>query len=261
MFPEEEIQILKQLGLTLLQSKVYLTLENLEDATAGEIAKISKVARQEVYRIINELSELGLVSRVLTNPYRFKPLPLKEGVSVLFDQRVMKFYELQTKVRELIEKGINKRTKFVGSNYEFRIIPENAPWFRNNQIRFATYKTFDLLTSVKRFSSRILIDKELFRKGAKEGKKIRIMTEKPQHNSPILPIVKDLEKNPSFGFRYKSTEFPITLIITDQKEVALALEPSERVGPPYLISNHPSYVHMAQKYFDMLWLTAKEIMH
>ena len=39
----------------------------------------------------------------------------------------------------------------------------------------------------------------------------------------------------------------------DQKSAALAPLPSNGAGPPYLVSNQPSFVHMAQQYFEKMW--------
>jgi Fe2+ or Zn2+ uptake regulation protein len=253
---EEEVQTLRGLGLTFLQAKVYLALVSLGNPTARETAKLSKIARQEVYRIVNELSEVGLVSRIVTTPTKFKPLPLSEGASLLIGRRCKKTYELQTKVRKLLEKRTNK--KLGHTNHEFKMVPEKAPWFRNYR-RLETIKTFDLLTSVKRFSSRLLYDKEEWVKGLENGGKFRIVTEKPPPDSSLLPIVNALRKHLNFKFRCTSTKCQVVLAIVDQKEAHLALAPSKRVGPPYLISNHPSFVHMAQNFFERCWREANKL--
>jgi sugar-specific transcriptional regulator TrmB len=259
MLHEDEAQTLRELGLTLLQAKVYLALVSLGNTTAGKTAKLSKVARQEVYRIINELSEAGLVSRIVATPTMFKPLPLSEGLSLLLERRIKKTSELQAKVREVFHKNINKRETNNQSNYEFRMVPEKAPWFKyRTEMVEKKYQTFDLLTTVKRFSSRMVYDEEPYKKGAKRGAKIRILTEKPHRNSPILASINALREYPNFKFRYTYIEPQVILVIPDQKEAALAISPSNRVGPPYLVSNHPSFVQMAQQYFETLWNKAKE---
>jgi sugar-specific transcriptional regulator TrmB len=48
------------LGLTLNQAKGYLAILKLEKTTAGQIARFSKVRREDVYRILPTLEEMGL---------------------------------------------------------------------------------------------------------------------------------------------------------------------------------------------------------
>ncbi len=258
MFHEDAIQTLQKLGLTLLQAKVYLALVSLGNATAGDVAKLSQVARQEVYRLTNELEEAGLVSKILTTPTKIKPLPLNEGLSLLLKRRIKKTSTLKVEVKELLLKNTNQRERSGHSHYEFRMIPKKAPWFRNIHIDFEKYQTFDLLTSSKRFLSRMVYDEKLYRKGASRGTKIRIITEKPPRNSPILSIVNALREHSNFEVRYTRAPPQVIIVIMDQREVALALAPSKRVGPPYLLSNHPGFVHMAQHYFDVTWEKAAE---
>lgn len=254
MLQKDETQILKELGLTNLQIEVYLAFASLGNTTARKVAELSKVARQEVYRIIKELSEMGLVSKIITIPTKFEPLPLGEGISVLLERKIERTNKLQTKVEELFK---NKNTNIIEkkqfTDYRFEMLPTKAPWFRDNATRFATYKTFALLTSFKRFSSRVNYDKKAFIKGAEKGTKIRILTEKPPDDSPVLPIINSLRNYRDLKIRFVSSVNDVVLVIMDHKRVALALQPSNRVGPPYLVSNHPSFVRMAENYFEALW--------
>jgi sugar-specific transcriptional regulator TrmB len=59
MFSEQVYQVLIELGLSSLQAKIYCSLIQIQDPTASTVSKLSKVARQEVYRITDELAEVG----------------------------------------------------------------------------------------------------------------------------------------------------------------------------------------------------------
>jgi len=247
------MEVLENLGLTTIQAKVYLALINLEKSTAYEVAQLSKVARSDTYRIINQLSEKGLISKIISTPTKFEALPLKEVVSILFEQRKTSYNKLSTKIKEILEKDFTKKKEVKRDTYTFRIVPENSPWFNNDALRFPRYKTYDLLTSTTRFGSRIVFDRETFAKGAKKGVKIRILLDQPKSNSSLSHFIDKLNKKKNIEIRLSKTVSPVILIIMDNKEVALALKPSGRVGPPYLLSNHPSYVHITQQYFEMQW--------
>jgi len=62
---------LKQLGLEEKESAVYLALLELKQATVLEVAKKSGIKRPTAYVILNQLSQKGMVSRVLKNRRTF----------------------------------------------------------------------------------------------------------------------------------------------------------------------------------------------
>lgn len=259
MSHQDKTELLENLGLTTLQAKVYLAIISLRDATAQEVANLSKVARPDAYRIINQLSERGLVSKIISTPTKFQALPLKEAISILFERRTIRYYKLKTKIKEIVEKDFTEKRENRQERYTFSRLSENAPWLRNNALQLTRYKTFDLVTSARRLGSRIVFDEEPFRKGAKKGTKIRIMLDKPKPDSPLSHVLKNLNEIKNVEIKLLKTKSPVILIIIDRKEAALALKPSGRVGPPYLLSKHPSYVHIAQQYFDVQWAKAYPI--
>ncbi|MCW4047011.1 MAG: hypothetical protein NWE99_05560 [Candidatus Bathyarchaeota archaeon] len=196
---QEEAQILIELGLTPLQAKVYVALINLENPTANATAKLSKVARQEVYRITNELVEMGIVSRILTTPTKFQPLPLSETVSFLLKRRMKKTSELQAKAREIMKKATERRLN-KQKIYYIREIPEKGPWFENIHRQFKAVKTVDLLTTSQRFFSMMNYDEKMYQKALKRGIKIRIIIDKPpQNGTSILASINSLRESPTSG--------------------------------------------------------------
>ena len=259
MSHQDKTELLKNLGLTTLQAKVYLAIINLGDATAQEIADLSKVARADTYRIINQLSKMGVVSKIISTPTKFQALSLKEAASLLFERHNMRYYKLKTKIKEIVEKDFTEKRKNRQERYTFSRLSENAPWLRNNALRLARYKTFDLMTSARRLGSRIVFDETPFRNASKKGTRIRIMVDKPKSDSPLFHVLKDLNEIKNVEVKLLETESPVIVIIIDGNEAALALKPSGRVGPPYLLSKHPSYVHIARQYFDVQWAKADPI--
>jgi DNA polymerase III alpha subunit len=59
------------LGLTLLQAKIYLALSKTGKATIKTISKASNSARQDIYRIMPTLQKLGLAEKIIAGrPYK-----------------------------------------------------------------------------------------------------------------------------------------------------------------------------------------------
>lgn len=105
MFLNDELIVtLKELGLTLSQAKVYAVAAKLGKAKAKDLWQESGVGRQELYRILNELSELGLVEREISTPTQFISLPLSKGSLVLLSYKRKEVRELETKTKRVMEK-------------------------------------------------------------------------------------------------------------------------------------------------------------
>ena len=80
---EKNAEILTDFGLTGNQAKVYLATARLRLASVGQISKASKVRREDVYRILPKLEELGLVERLLGKPIKIRATPVEEALSIL----------------------------------------------------------------------------------------------------------------------------------------------------------------------------------
>ncbi len=260
MLNEEVTQILTDLGLSPLQAKVYYALVRVEDPTANAASKLAKVARQEVYRITEELEETGLVSRTVSAPTRFQPLPLKEALSVLLNKKTQENAVLKKRVEE-VNLEVLKRKELKHSSYTLKEIPENSRWFEDGHARFKASETFELMTSFRRFSARFMYEEELYREAAVKNKtKVRILTGKPTGHKYVIETINSLRQYPCFDMRFLDQDPDVVAIIFDRKDVAVSLRPANHVGPPYLFSNHPSIVNLAVKYFETLWSKAKPSM-
>ena len=123
---DEITQVLTRLGLTVGQARVYLALVQLGTATIKAIAGATKIARQDIYRIVSALEKVGLVEKAITTPMRFKAVPMRDGISFLLESRTAEFSELNEKAIQLIK--ISKNENKIRDNEEegadFMLIPE-----------------------------------------------------------------------------------------------------------------------------------------
>ena len=101
---DENIRTLVDLGLSGTQAKSYLGLLGIGSGSMSEIANISKIARPDTYRAINDLVETGLAEKIVTMPTEYKPLPIADAVGVLMLRRTKESIDLNKKANKLIEK-------------------------------------------------------------------------------------------------------------------------------------------------------------
>ena len=99
----EQVLTLTELGLSTTQAKIYLALVKTENQTAQTISKLSTVSRPDVYRVLNQLQDLGLVEKIIAKPEEFRAIPIEEGVSILLQRRINKTRELQNRGLKLVQ--------------------------------------------------------------------------------------------------------------------------------------------------------------
>lgn len=74
---EDRIEFLEKLGLTVVQAKIYIANIDTGPATAKQISKVAKVAREDVYRVMPSLQTLGLTKNESLNQPYLKQYPQK----------------------------------------------------------------------------------------------------------------------------------------------------------------------------------------
>jgi len=172
---EETVQTLVNLGLTVLQAKVYLALVKSGTSTGRTTAKTAKVASQDIYRVLTELQEKGLIEKIIAKPNKYRPILLEEGLSMLLQRRNKQTAELK-KAAFVMFKTFQSSGEREDKNEtgDFVLIPEKEP-IENRFIRvWETAQTSVDLVNDER-EAMIMREKhyELTVKAHKRGVKIR----------------------------------------------------------------------------------------
>lgn len=100
----EGVEVLTGLGLSGRQARVYLALLRTGDARVQTVASWAGVHRQEMYRLLDELSALGLVERHLTAPFTFRATPIEQGIKLLLHQKTAQWNNICLQAKQLSEK-------------------------------------------------------------------------------------------------------------------------------------------------------------
>lgn len=87
-FLERNAKALTSFALNKTQAKIYVALNALGIASASEIAALSKVRREEVYRTMPQLEKRGLVTKKFGTPRRFAANAPKTALEVLTKTRI-----------------------------------------------------------------------------------------------------------------------------------------------------------------------------
>lgn len=127
-FLEETATELTHFGLTKTQAKIYITLIALGVASASEIAALSKIRREEVYRIIPELERRGIITRKLKAPRKFSAIQPETAIEILTKIKLKTMKEeidkLRQKQAELISKLKTTELPVQRDNRSIETIPK-----------------------------------------------------------------------------------------------------------------------------------------
>lgn len=100
----ELLDELSKFGLTEAQAKAYYTLLKLGRTSYAKISVEMGVHRSEVYRILRELKEKGIVSEKRGRPILFIPMPPKEAIDALLKMQMEKVEYLKKAMTKMVDK-------------------------------------------------------------------------------------------------------------------------------------------------------------
>src|SRR3990170_2406255 len=95
--PQDQVEFLTHLGLTINQAKIYLALVQSRPCTANQISKSANLASEVVYRTMPKLQKMGLVERTVAVPTVFLAIPIKLAISILLAQRKQENADVEAK--------------------------------------------------------------------------------------------------------------------------------------------------------------------
>jgi len=258
LLQEEGVQTLVNLGLTVLQAKVYITLAKLGTSTGRTTAKEAEVASQDVYRVLSELQEKGLVEKIIDKPNKYRPIQIEEGLTILLQRRNKQTIEIKNMMTEIC-KNFSGTDKIEDDNEkcQFVLVTQKETIASKLTKAVETAQTsIDLMNDSR--EAMIMHEKihELKDKALKKGVKIRtILNNPPGGGQTSKSFLAFLERKPEFQVRYLR-HFPSSakLFIKDNKEVFISTSRNvSMLAQPYLWSNNPILVQVIQQWYDIMW--------
>ena len=218
---EEDIETLTGLGLTSLQAKIYLTLCRTGQTNIKSLAKNAEVARQEASRATQELLSLGLITKVISRPTNYTPLPVIDSTEMLLNLREQKTAILRQKREQLI-KRVNARqvSSFVATEPKFLLIPsgeggvlQSLKFLNNTKV---SYEGIFFPEVVLKIPLKILNAYEKFL--LSDAGKMRIIITQARNSENLQKVIQHLESKGSFEARTTHKNLLSPLAVHDRKE-------------------------------------------
>jgi sugar-specific transcriptional regulator TrmB len=257
-----EIQTLMDLGLTLVQARVYLALVESGPLKTSAISKISKVAQPDTYKTLSKLQQLGLVEKIVATPLEYRAVPMKEGISRLLETKTQQYEKVRSEAKILLS-TVKKEKSDIEKQIEtpkFVLIPKRTVIERIKNAIEKAQLSFDLVLSWKRFSQGIAsVFAESIEIAWAKNVKIRFLIESPPESKTAKQLIQFCREKPSCQTRFIHRCPKAIFGIYDQKEIFVILKSkTDLPGSPALWSNNPTLIDLVEDYFETLWLTAME---
>jgi sugar-specific transcriptional regulator TrmB len=255
---QDSIQTLVRLGLSSLQAKTYLSLAKYGPLSGREAAKIADIASQDVYRILTELQEKGLVEKIIARPNVYKAVPLRNGLLMLVQQRNEQTIEIKKAVFKTIKWFENigsSKDKNVVSG-DFMLIPPKEPVEnRMAECIQTAEKSIDMMNECQEGMNGHEIIFELEKGALERGVKIRDILAKTDKKYSIPKKFEVLnEWKLKFQVRYCRFPAPAILLIKDNKEALISTVRAENLlAQPYFWSNNRTMLNVIQQWYETIW--------
>ncbi|MCW4029701.1 MAG: hypothetical protein NWE92_08650 [Candidatus Bathyarchaeota archaeon] len=259
MIKEDDIQTLMDFGLSYVQSLTYLTLVKLKKSDAKTIARVSTVARQDIYRIMPTLQKLGLVEKIIGSPTMYIATPIQNAVSILVDYKKREYTSLLKRSGSLVESLSSMEEKVSPSeeDTQFVITSELSLLLRlHEKMTKQCQNTLDILVPLRGVPSKVG-DEWNFLRGMLKQRQIetRLITHRPESQDSAFVFWEPLLDEPFFHARYYDGPIHFGMHIFDRQQLTLSVRGHELL--PSLWSNSPNMIFLATTYYDKLWNSKK----
>jgi sugar-specific transcriptional regulator TrmB len=261
LMEENLINKLLDFGFTINQAKVYLSIVQSGLIHVGEISKITKLHRQDVYKILPKLEKVGLIIKTLDKPFRVKAVPVERALNSLFSKEKKKankrLAHLNANLKELTKAIENKQSK-VEKREERWLIPlitstkiENVEnhIFENVQVEYA------LVVDLKMLNRLLYVLQERFQKLSKRGVKIRMIVENTQNEKLVKKIIEKIKPSKGdFTTKLIRKDYTIPYYIIDQKELCMCMKQETKKGDPCALwTNGVNLTRFFKERFEEKW--------
>ena len=254
---DEPVETLINLGLTMLQAKVYLSLAKLGISTGRATAKDAKVAPQDVYRVLAELQETGLVEKIIAKPNKYCAMPIDQGLEMLIKRRKNQTKKLERSVKtvsKLFHPALKETQKT--EEGDFVLIGKEEP-LKNRAHRMleTANVSLDLMNEINDgmmgHDNLYTLETKLLNRGGK----IRDILSKATPKFHLTKTFCSLQqRHPEFQTRYLDFPAPAILIIKDGMEALVSTKAKTKtLMQPFLWTDNPILVRIIQQWYNQVW--------
>ncbi len=254
-----------QFGLTTNQAKVYVAIRYLGTTTVSPVANFSSVRREDVYRILPKLNEMGLIERTLETPSRFRAVPLEtvlpELLRVKREESERKLSDLETIAEDLLNKSESISTQIDEENHGLlSVLPHSISPEKSSEMVKRTEKELISFSNARRYTQFFSARPGYLEETSPRNINHRVIF--AEVSDELLPIIDKISKNMfSLGNTveikvYNDAPEPCFYLISDRREALL--DASENGDEKQLIlwTDNKKIIDLLLQHFEKHWTTS-----
>jgi len=257
---DENTDLLLGLGLSLNQAKVYLAILKLEKTAAGQVAKFSKVRREDVYRILPTLEKMGLIERMMGKPMEIRATPISDALSFLVSEEKNKSDERLSGMRSTVQRLSLQDWKLPPTEKEslyILIADKKAILAKTSRLIRNSRKEVALIADKGRIIPVLSQFSDECKQAINKGAQIRLLFEGEKPDDLLKEKVQRLIDGTSVHVTFHRE--PLNhFIMSDDKEALINTSKESGLGEsPSLWTNNSNLIGVLRTSFESDWKNAE----
>jgi sugar-specific transcriptional regulator TrmB len=272
MSQEKVLKVLSDLGLTRLDSKIYIYLAKNGPKEGKEISRALKVQRPQLYRSLKTLQKKAIVSATLERPAKFSAVSFERAVDLFIRTKLEEAQKIQNEKSELLSSWQGIKVRAVpDTSARFMVIEgTNLIYSRIKQMINETKNQLSIISTVSglaradRFG---LLDSH-FKHPQLSNVQFRLLTHLTEDNVHTIHALLDETPKTELRFEIRNPDlgsrlFP-RMVIRDEEEIMFFINPKVEYSASEqdnlcLWTNCSSLIHSFLTLFEELWRNSTNI--
>ena len=253
---ENKIQVLTKLGITSMQARIYICLYASGKTQAKTLSSLCRLPRQDVYKTLNELYDIGLVEKALTRPVEFRAIPASRCISLLISRKKKRNKEIEQSARIMFSSSAERSFENKDADFaQILLVPKREPVSlkARDMVNLAQH-SICVVSPHQNLFPWVQEDSKEIEKALARQVKIHFITDSNGNKDPPSEFHGIFRNGSTPEIRHVPHPPAVSLGIYDHKKLILELSSTRGfLGSDVIITENPSLVDMANKYFQLLW--------
>ncbi len=258
---------LEAFGLTPNQAKIYLAILQYGSISVGKITESTKLHRQDIYKTLPKLENMGLIARALGKPINIEAIPVEKALNALVDTERDKANERATRLRGIVKeliKAVKEQPAKPETSEEAKFILLSTDADIKNMADYTFEHArieFDMVLNEEIIARRMYRFRDHFRTLAKNKVRTRLIIETPKNGDLVKGIIEEVRPNMGdFTVKVIRKERPIPYYVIDHKESWISRNKKTDTGMPFVLwTNSTNITQFRQANFEEDWNNPKAI--
>lgn len=257
--PEKIIAYLKQLDLSEVEAKLYLTLLQSGPTTIRELAETIEIKRTTAYFYVDQLSEKGLIMKLVKGSRKLVAASEPENLQTLVERKITSAEETKKDFGEIfsmIDEKLPEDRNFDKGDIRYLKGKLGIKKLYDQSLQADELRIYANLAQLEILlaKSNFILPYDIYERGLEKNKKLKIyeiIADKPG-SVDQFDLGETTNRNSRYQYRYMPENINLTSpgIVFFNNKVAIVSGKSEAY---ITVLENPDYYDNSIKLFDFIW--------